>query len=101
MYITREIMRNRALTEERLKAHAMKIEQAKAKAVAKAKAKAEEIKRLKEFRIPRVGDLLYNKATGILAYCDGYNGNYILMTFPGENVPQEYNRNELIDNFKY
>lgn len=78
-----------------------KAAQIKEQAMAKAKAKAEEIKRLKEFRMPRVGDLLYNKATGRLAYCDGHSGNYILMTFPGEEVPHEYNKKEPIDNFKY
>lgn len=98
MYINKEIMRNRALTEERLKAHTMKIEQARAKA----KAEAEKIKSYKEFRIPKVGDLLYHIATNRLAYCDGINDDgYFIMSFPGENVPHEYAKHEIISNFRY
>lgn len=98
MYISKEIMHNRALTEERLKAHITKIEQARARA----KAEAKKIQQLKAFKMPRVGDLLYHITTNILAYCDGINDDgYFLMSFPGENVPHEYAKHEIISNFRY
>lgn len=54
-----------------------------------------------ENRMPVVGDLMYSLETGRLAYCEGYIGNTVLMTFPGNEVPNEYTVNEIKTRFKY
>lgn len=54
-----------------------------------------------EDRMPVVGDLMYSLETGRLAYCEGYRGNIVLMTFPGNEVPNEYTIDEIKTRFKY